>query len=261
MKTAQDFYGVFLIVEMAREMGIIDKELETDLTWEQASRFYDLFEGSKFDVDTQGEYMCIHDFLTALKTKIAKDDKSNQVIITGIEIDVTGQSAVVCGNGFPMQDIHFDSFGDWRTIRDEDGKALVDIQIDFDEDFQIQYVNLLWDIENEDTCEHGHNWHSVDRAAIEVVNCGGYVVTHDGNVKGRSETLKGAIDLVRNKDNYFITPVGLKIEPIGEDEEKPVPSEMTKRFMEIFYVKYAADGEFEDDETITELNRFFKNIR
>jgi hypothetical protein len=31
--------------------------------------------------------------------------------------------------------------------------------------------------------------------------------------------------------------------------------------MEIFYVKYGSDGEFEDDETVEELNRFFKNIR
>ena len=67
MSNASEFYGVFLIVEMGRDMGIFDRELETDLTWEQASALYEEYEGSEFDDKDKGEYMCIHDFMLTKK--------------------------------------------------------------------------------------------------------------------------------------------------------------------------------------------------
>ena len=67
MKNGLGFYGVFLIVEIARDMGIINRALESDLTWEQACGLYEEFEESEFDNDTKGEYECIQDFL---KTKV-----------------------------------------------------------------------------------------------------------------------------------------------------------------------------------------------
>lgn len=60
-------YGIFLMIELARCLNLIDKELEYDLTWEQGRGLYDEFEGSAFDDENKGEYECITNFL---KSKI-----------------------------------------------------------------------------------------------------------------------------------------------------------------------------------------------
>ena len=56
-------YQIFLMVELARIAGIIEKDLEYDTTWETACRLYSEFLGGKYDIDTEPEYECIEEFL------------------------------------------------------------------------------------------------------------------------------------------------------------------------------------------------------
>lgn len=62
-------YSIFLMIELARCVGIIDKELEYDLTWEHGCGLHTDFEASKFNVDTKGEYECMLEFLKNYKEK------------------------------------------------------------------------------------------------------------------------------------------------------------------------------------------------
>jgi hypothetical protein len=61
-------YGVFLIAELGRLKGVLDKDSEYDLLWETASGMYKEFEKSEFNVDTKGEYDCIVDYLNSIET-------------------------------------------------------------------------------------------------------------------------------------------------------------------------------------------------
>ena len=56
-------YQIFLMVELARIAGIIEKDLEYDTTWETACRLYSEFLGGKYDIDTEPEYEFIEEFL------------------------------------------------------------------------------------------------------------------------------------------------------------------------------------------------------
>jgi len=56
-------YNVFLMIELAKEKGIIDKELEYDLMWEQGCGLIKEFTDSKFDRITCDLYDCISEFL------------------------------------------------------------------------------------------------------------------------------------------------------------------------------------------------------
>lgn len=60
MKTG---YAVFLMIELARCVGIIDKELEYDLTWETGCGLLTEFEASTFDDANKGQYDCMLEFL------------------------------------------------------------------------------------------------------------------------------------------------------------------------------------------------------
>ena len=65
-------YNVFLMVELAKEKGIIDTELEYDLMWETGCGLINEFEKSKFNSDKQGLYDCISEFLRYKTEIIAK---------------------------------------------------------------------------------------------------------------------------------------------------------------------------------------------
>lgn len=56
-------YGIFLMVELARLNGIIDAELEYDLTWEHGTCLYSEFEASKFNTDNIPLYDAIINYL------------------------------------------------------------------------------------------------------------------------------------------------------------------------------------------------------
>lgn len=56
-------YGIFLMIELARILGVIPKKLEYDLTWEKGEELHNEFDGSKFNDTHKGEYECIEEFL------------------------------------------------------------------------------------------------------------------------------------------------------------------------------------------------------
>lgn len=56
-------YHIFVMIELARIAGLIEKELEYDTTWEMAEKLYSEFQGGKFDIDTEPEIECIEAFL------------------------------------------------------------------------------------------------------------------------------------------------------------------------------------------------------
>jgi hypothetical protein len=61
----QDGYSVYMMLHLAKDMGRIAEDQPLDIEWEEAERMYADFEYSKYDVDTQSEYCCIVDYLTA----------------------------------------------------------------------------------------------------------------------------------------------------------------------------------------------------
>jgi len=61
-------YNVFLMIELAKEKGIIDKELEYDLMWETGCGLIKEFTDSKFDRITCDLYDCISEFLDDKKS-------------------------------------------------------------------------------------------------------------------------------------------------------------------------------------------------
>ena len=61
-------YGVFLIAELGRVKGVLDKNTEYDILWDTAIEMYNYFENSIFNVDTKSEYDCIIDYLDCLLT-------------------------------------------------------------------------------------------------------------------------------------------------------------------------------------------------
>ena len=69
MKTG---YPVFLMIELARCVGVIDKELEYDLTWEHGCGLLTKFEESPFDKADKGQYDCMSDFLKDYKEKFGE---------------------------------------------------------------------------------------------------------------------------------------------------------------------------------------------
>ncbi len=62
-------YSIFLMIELARCVGIIDKELEYDLTWEHGCGLHADFEKSTFDNGGKSEYDSMLEFLKNHKEK------------------------------------------------------------------------------------------------------------------------------------------------------------------------------------------------
>jgi hypothetical protein len=65
-----DGYGIFLMIELARLIGLIDQNLEYDLTWEMGENLYKDYSVSKFNDTYAPEYECIRKYL---KNKVKKD--------------------------------------------------------------------------------------------------------------------------------------------------------------------------------------------
>ena len=59
------------MIELARCLGLIDKELEYDTTWDEGMELYAEFENSKFDDSNQPEYECIEAFLRDKRNAVA----------------------------------------------------------------------------------------------------------------------------------------------------------------------------------------------
>jgi hypothetical protein len=326
-------YSIYLMIELAKACELLPKEYEYDLCWNDGNRLYNEFEGSSFDDEDKSEYDAINDFLEKkLECKVF-EERSKAVVVHKVEIDVTGMTYTVTGDGFPTQTLSFDNYSDWDSIKDENGESIVDCQIDFDENFQFQWVNYRMDLDGK--ISNGLDYQSCDDAQMEIVNCAGFRLVKNGeddSIAKFSSIKEAQKVILEMSGNIHIEPIpelvgGEMIDPddishfevvvdFGDEvgtqtvanyddleeatamvariknkdlnekqlevveaewqgtlddvekvfvdiikKEKPVPSELSKRFMEIFYVKYGSDGEFEDDETVEELNRFFKNIR
>ncbi len=65
-----DGYGIFLMIELARLIGLIDQNLEYDLTWEMGQNLYKDYSVSKFNDTYEPEYECMTKYL---KNKVKKD--------------------------------------------------------------------------------------------------------------------------------------------------------------------------------------------
>lgn len=61
-------YQIFIMVELARIAGLIEKELEYDTTWETAEKLYSEFQNSEYDDSNEPEYECIEKFLSDYKS-------------------------------------------------------------------------------------------------------------------------------------------------------------------------------------------------
>ncbi len=58
-----DGYSIFLMVELARALNVIDQKLEYDTTWERGQELYAEFQKSEYNDMEKAEYECIEDFL------------------------------------------------------------------------------------------------------------------------------------------------------------------------------------------------------
>jgi hypothetical protein len=84
---------------------------------------------------------------------------------------------IVFGKGMPVQVINYDEFGEWNCVKDNDGNEVFDIQIDYDDSWQMdndddywqfQFVDLIHD-ENGDL-KQGLNWDGVKPKIIHKTN-------------------------------------------------------------------------------------------
>ena len=65
-------YLIFLMIELARISGVIKPDLEYDLTWEKGEDLFAEFTKSEFNLDTQGVYECIENFLIEKHVGVGK---------------------------------------------------------------------------------------------------------------------------------------------------------------------------------------------
>lgn len=65
-------YNIFVLIELAKSLGIFSNETEYDVIWEQGSKLYDEFKLSSFDNDSKSEYDCMTDFLILNESKESK---------------------------------------------------------------------------------------------------------------------------------------------------------------------------------------------
>jgi len=56
-------YGVFLMIEAARIYGLINRDLEYDLTWEKGVELYNQYTVSGYDNINHAEYDCIFEWV------------------------------------------------------------------------------------------------------------------------------------------------------------------------------------------------------
>lgn len=59
----QNAYPIFLMIELARVLGVIDTKLEYDLIWDRGTELYNEFSGHQFDDENESLYDCIILFL------------------------------------------------------------------------------------------------------------------------------------------------------------------------------------------------------
>lgn len=78
--------------------------------------------------------------------------------IAEARIHVASKKALFIGIGFKPQILEFSEFSDWRSIKDEDGNNILNVQLDFDERIVVQYVDLIPTGNTEQSYVMGDNW-------------------------------------------------------------------------------------------------------
>ena len=71
----ENAYNIFLLIELAREHGVIDPMLESDLMWEQGCELYKEFETKGFDDNSKDLSECLWIFLSTKDPKFQTDDE------------------------------------------------------------------------------------------------------------------------------------------------------------------------------------------
>lgn len=65
-------YSQFMIIEIAQNFDVIEKDLEYDLMWVKGAGLLKQFEESEFNVDTKSEHDCMIDFMYAKQQEIKR---------------------------------------------------------------------------------------------------------------------------------------------------------------------------------------------
>ncbi len=90
-----NYYGVFLMIELAKLKKLINPDLAYDLMWEKGIALYKEFLASSFDDGDKGEYDCIHSFLLSKSeerlTKAVKNLEDR-----GVEAKIQYGTVYVC---------------------------------------------------------------------------------------------------------------------------------------------------------------------
>ena len=81
-------YNIFLLIELARNWGIIDKQLEYDLTWEQGQELYSEFEKSTFDDSNMDYAECLYKFFESKQVE-QKQEPSQELIDQATDLIVS----------------------------------------------------------------------------------------------------------------------------------------------------------------------------
>jgi hypothetical protein len=74
-------YNIFLLIELAREHGVIDRMLESDLMWEQGCELYKEFETQGFNDMSKDLSECLWIFLSTKDPKFQTDEQPSQELI------------------------------------------------------------------------------------------------------------------------------------------------------------------------------------
>jgi hypothetical protein len=69
MTQSQYGYSVYVLLHLAINLGIINKDEALDIQWESAEHLYADFSESKYNDDKYSEYDCILNYLKQLNNK------------------------------------------------------------------------------------------------------------------------------------------------------------------------------------------------
>lgn len=81
-------YNVFLLIELAREHGVIDRMLESDLMWEQGFELYKEFETQGFNDMSKDLSECLWIFLSTKDPKFQTDEQPSQELIDEVLTEI-----------------------------------------------------------------------------------------------------------------------------------------------------------------------------
>ncbi len=89
-------YEIYLMIELAKCHGLIEKDLEYDLAWDEGNKLYVEFTKSEFNIDTESEYDCIEKFLNKKVEELKYNLKHKSV---EDELDLNIQALTASENG------------------------------------------------------------------------------------------------------------------------------------------------------------------